>query len=75
LQLFINKFSNQIDPLPEEVANSAAKMYDLRSTLLHTGWLEPQKLGKATSDTKRIVERILQALFAKKAGKSEGDDV
>lgn len=55
----------------EDVAKEAVKMYDLRSTLLHTGWLEPQVLRKATSDTKRIVERILQILFVKKSGKSE----
>jgi len=59
----------------EEMAEDAVKMYDLRSTLLHEGWLEPQKLSKATSQTRKIVERILLALFARKAGKSEGDVV
>jgi hypothetical protein len=59
----------------EKVAKKAVKMYDLRSKLLHEGWVEPQKLSKATSDTEHIVKRILLALFVKKAGKSENDDV
>jgi hypothetical protein len=59
----------------EETAKKAVEIYDLRGELLHEGRVEPRKLSKATSDTKRIVERILQALFVKKAGKSEKDDV
>ena len=59
----------------EEMAKTANKMYGLRSKLLHEGWLEPQQLSKATSQTREIVERILLALFAKKAGKSKDGDV
>lgn len=59
----------------EEMDKIVTEIYDLRSELIHKGWLEPQKLSKATSQTIKIVERILLALFARKAGKSEGDVV
>jgi hypothetical protein len=58
----------------EEIAEKAVEIYNLRSKLLHEGWVEPQKLSEATSDTESIVKRILQALFAKKAGRSKNED-
>lgn len=58
-----------------EMARVADKMYSLRGELVHEGWLEPLTLSKATSKTRKIVERILLALFAKRAGQSEEDNV
>jgi hypothetical protein len=51
-----------------EIARSAARIYGLRSTLVHDGELESQELSKATSEAKDIVERVLKALFCRRAG-------
>jgi hypothetical protein len=66
--LVITTLRDNGDKDAEEMAKNAAKMYDFRSTLLHEGWLEPEILSKALTQTSKIVERILLALFAKKAG-------
>jgi hypothetical protein len=50
-----------------EMARSAVRVYDLRSTLVHEGKLEPQVLSKATADAKHIAERVLRARFVQKA--------
>jgi hypothetical protein len=71
--LVITTLRDHGDEDAEEMANDAVKIYDLRSELLHEGWLEPQALSQATSKARKIVERILLALFAKKAGKEKGD--
>jgi hypothetical protein len=73
--LVLKTLEDRGDKDAEEMAKIANKMYGLRSKLLHEGWLEPQTLSQATSKTRKIVERVLFALFAKKAGKIKGDDV
>ncbi|MFO1429222.1 MAG: hypothetical protein U1F76_03650 [Candidatus Competibacteraceae bacterium] len=50
-------------PDAEQTANTAVKVYDHRSTLVHDGKLDPQILGQAISDAKSIVERVLRARF------------
>jgi hypothetical protein len=50
-----------------EMASSAVRIYDLRSTLVHEGELESQVLSKATADAKHIAERVLRARFVQKA--------
>jgi hypothetical protein len=55
------------DPDASEMASSAVRIYDLRSTLVHEGKLESQVLSKATSDAKHIAERVLRARFIQKA--------
>lgn len=73
--LVLKTLKDHGDKDAEEMAGIAKEMYDLRSILVHEGWLEPRILSKAISQTRNIVERILLALFAKKAGKSEEGDV
>lgn len=51
-----------------EMARSAVRVYDLRSTLVHDGKLESQVLSIATLDAKNIVERVLRARFLQNAG-------
>jgi hypothetical protein len=51
-----------------EMGKRAVEVYDHRSTLVHEGKLEPPVLGKATTDAKTIVQRVLRARFVQKAG-------
>lgn len=52
----------------EGLASSATKLYDLRSKLVHEGTLDRQQLGRATSDAKDIVHRVLMSRFQKLIG-------
>lgn len=51
----------------EAMATKAVQVYDYRSTLVHEGKLGSPVLGKATSDAKNLVERVLRARFAQRA--------
>ncbi len=51
----------------EAMAAKAVQVYDHRSTLVHEGKLGSPVLGKATSDAKDIVERVLRARFVQRA--------
>jgi len=51
------------DKNANEEARIALKVYDQRSTLLHTGILDKGELNEATRNAKRIVDRVLKAKF------------
>jgi hypothetical protein len=44
-------------------AKDAVKLYDLRSTLVHTGYLDPLTLNTATTKAKSLVQRVLSSRF------------
>jgi hypothetical protein len=54
----------------QAMATKAVQVYDHRSTLVHEGRLDPPVLGKANSDAKNIVERVLRARFVQRANRS-----
>ena len=66
--LVLKTLQDHGDKDAEEMAEISKEMYDLRSKLLHEGWLEPEILSKSVTQTSKIVERILSSLFIKKAG-------
>ena len=59
----------------EEAAKNAVKIYDLRSTLVHQGSIERQKLNTAISTARGIVQRVLLARFIEAASPNEINDV
>jgi len=44
-------------------ASEAVRLYDLRSTLVHQGFLEVRQLDTATADAKLLVHRVLHTRF------------
>jgi len=54
----------------QAMATKAVQVYDHRSTLVHEGRLDPPVLGKANSDAKNIVERVLRARFVQRANRN-----
>jgi hypothetical protein len=46
-----------------ETVREAKRLYNLRSTLVHEGFLEASKLDKATSSAKILVHRVLSSRF------------
>jgi hypothetical protein len=65
--LVLTTLKDNGDKNAAEIAKSAVKVYDLRSTLVHKGELKPKVLNKATFDSKNIVERVLRARFVQNA--------
>lgn len=53
---------------PQELAKQAVWVYDQRSELLHTGFLDEPSLNKAISEAKYIVEMVLEARYKGFAG-------
>lgn len=51
------------DPKESDRAREVVRLYDLRSTLVHQGYLEVRQLDLATSDAKALVHRVLQTRF------------
>jgi hypothetical protein len=50
------------------LAKKARDLYDLRSTLVHEGSLDPKELGRAIEDGNDIVRRVLMTRFQKLIG-------
>lgn len=50
------------------LANKARDLYDLRSTLVHEGSLDPKELGRAIEDANDILRRVLMTRFQKLIG-------
>jgi hypothetical protein len=53
----------EIDCLQQ--ARGAKRLYRVRSTLVHDGYVDPQLLDSSTSDAKSLVTRVLRARFLK----------
>ena len=60
-------------PDSESAAREAVRLYDLRSTLVHEGTLEPQQLAEATSTARVLVHRTLLARFEALTGAPAGE--
>ena len=54
----------------EELAKEFVKIYDDRSTLIHTGYIDPGKLSETTSRAREIVQRVLTANFLQTLGQT-----
>jgi hypothetical protein len=50
------------DAEDREIVNKALKVYDLRSTLVHTGHLTATEIEQGESDAREVVEFVLEAL-------------
>ena len=48
-----------------EQAKSAKRLYRVRCTLVHDGYVDPQLLGCSTSEAKSLVSRVIRARFLK----------
>jgi len=46
-------------------ARAAIRLYRVRSTLVHDGYVDPQRLDSSTSEAKSLVTRVLRARFLK----------
>lgn len=46
-----------------EISRKALKLYDLRSTLVHTGHLPADSLANALAEAKEIVHRVLRSVY------------
>ena len=55
-------------PNVDQVARAALRLYDLRSRLVHEGYVEPKELDDATSEVKELVQKVLVARFEAVAG-------
>lgn len=51
-----------------EMEKEAVRLYDLRSTLVHDGSLDPQALGPALTSAKSLVRRVLMARYSNVVG-------
>lgn len=51
-----------------EAAKEVVRLYDLRSTLVHDGFLEPQILGPALASARSLTRRVLLARYSRIVG-------
>jgi hypothetical protein len=54
---------------PAEVSKEVSHLYDLRSTLVHSGEVDPAAVREGNNRLNAIVPRVLRALFRKTAGR------
>ncbi len=66
--LVSNVLSDSGDTDALKTAKQAVKIYDKRSTLIHTGYLPSTELGSLISDVRKIVEKVLKARFLNSVG-------
>lgn len=62
-RLAVASLSDVAESERESLAQRAVELYDLRSTLIHTGVIEGSELGKALTDARNLVSRLLQHRF------------
>ena len=48
---------------PDEIAREISKLYDLRSDLVHSGCVDPQKLSRGNVRLAEIVPKVLRSCF------------
>lgn len=58
-------------PDVEQVSRTALRLYDLRSRLVHEGYVPPKELDEATSEVKELVHKVLVARFEAVASQAE----
>jgi hypothetical protein len=53
---------------PAQVSKEVSRLYDLRSTLVHSGEVDPTAVREGNNRLNAVVPRVLRALFRKTAG-------
>lgn len=72
IRALVSSVLKSSEPDADELSRQAVRLYDMRSRLVHDGHVEGEDLGRAVTDLRGIVYRVLRARFLQVATMREG---